>query len=190
MIAWLIFMLQLSRCHDLKFCPITHRDFYCLEAIFFPAYNPDRWTKPADRVVAIATRAQREDVQRRTESIDRQVQALRSGLETIASTYQERLLEERLQSLEPAKRAEVLKAFKTAKDKRTPEQQTLLQAHADAVKITHEDLAKRFPDFSSIREPVLQAIAARENQRPPPLERISVFVETDPKPPPHHILVR
>jgi hypothetical protein len=182
--------IQCARCHDHKFEPITQRDFYSLEAIFFPAYNPDRWTKPAERVVAIATRGQREDVQRRTESIDRQVQALRSGLDTIASPYQDRLLEERLQSLEPAKRGDVLKAFKTAKDKRTPEQQALLQAHADAVKITHEDLAKRFPDFSSIREPILQAITARENQRPPPLEKISVFVETDPKPPPHHILVR
>ena len=156
------------------FDALLQRDFYSLEAIFFPAYNPDRWTKPSDRVVAIATRGQREDVQRRTESIDRQVQALRSGLETIASPYQERLLDERLQSLEPAKRGEVLKAFKTAKDKRTPEQQTLLQAHADAVKITDDDLAKRFPEFASIREPILHAITARENQRPPPLEKISI----------------
>src|SRR6266852_822404 len=96
--------IQCARCHDHKFEPITQRDFYGLEAIFFPGYNPDQWTKPADRVVAIATRAQREDVQRRTESIDRQVQALHSGLETIASPYQEHLLEERLQSMEPAKR--------------------------------------------------------------------------------------
>src|SRR5207247_1729671 len=81
-------------------------------------------------------------------------------------------------------------AFKTAKDKRTPEQQALLQAHAEATKIRHEDLAKRFPDFSLIREPILKAIAARENQRPPQLEKISVFVETDPNPSPHHILVR
>jgi Protein of unknown function (DUF1553)/Protein of unknown function (DUF1549)/Planctomycete cytochrome C len=182
--------IQCARCHDHKFEPITQRDFYSLEAIFFPAYCPDRWTKPADRVVAIGPRAQREEVQRRTESIDRQLKSLRSGLEIITTGYQERLLEERLQSLEPAKRALVLKAFTTAKDKRTAEQQALLQAHAEAVKITDEDLAKRFPEFTSIREPIAKTIAAIEGQRPRPLEKISVLVETDVNPPTHHVLVR
>jgi hypothetical protein len=182
--------IQCARCHDHKFEPITQRDYYSLEAIFFSGYCPDRWTKPADRVVAIGPRAEREAFQRRTESIDHQVKFLRGGLETITAGYQERLLEERLQSMEPAKRSQILKAFTTAKDKRTAEQQALLQAHADAVKITDEDLVKRFPEFKSIREPINKTLAAVESQRPPPLEKISVFVETDAKPPPHHVLVR
>jgi hypothetical protein len=182
--------IQCARCHDHKFEPVSQRDYYSLQAIFFPAYCPDRWLKPADRVVAVGSKSRREEVQRRTEWIDRQVQALRSGLEAIAAPFQERILEERLQSLEPAKRAEVVKAFKTAKDKRTPEQAALLRAHGEAVKISDEDLTKRFPDYSSIREPIVKVIAAREKERPPALERVSVFAETDPNPPVHHILVR
>jgi hypothetical protein len=182
--------IQCARCHDHKFEPVTQRDYYSLQAILFPAYCPDHWIKPADRVVAIGSRSQRKDVQRRSDWIDRQVQALRAGLDAISAPFQEHILEERLQSLETAKRTEVLKAFKTAKDKRTPEQQALLQAHAQAVKITDEDLAKRFPDYPSIREPIIKVIAAREKERPPPLEKISVLVETDTNPPVHHILVR
>jgi hypothetical protein len=182
--------IQCARCHDHKFEPVTQRDYYSLQAIFFPAYCPDRWIKPADRVVAVGTKARREDVQRRSETIDRQVQAFRSGLEAIGAPFQEHLLEERLQSLEPAKRAEVVLAFKTAKDKRTPEQQALLRAHAEAVKISEEDLAKKFPDYASIRKPIVEVIAAREKERPPAMEKISILVETDSKPPAHHILVR
>jgi hypothetical protein len=143
--------IQCARCHGHKFEPITHRDYYALQAIFFPAYNPARWAPPKDRVVAVADRATRAEHQRRTEVIDREVKALREGL------------------------ADAAKRLKT---------------QPDLQKLTDDELAKRFPAFAAERERVRKAIAEREKDRPPPLEQLSVFVETDPSPPPHHILKR
>ena len=46
--------IQCARCHSHKFEPIAQEEYYRLQAIFFAAYCPDRWLKPAQRVVAVA----------------------------------------------------------------------------------------------------------------------------------------
>ena len=40
-----------ARCHDHKFDPITQREYYQLQAILFPAFNPQDWINPKDRVI-------------------------------------------------------------------------------------------------------------------------------------------
>src|SRR6516225_1479136 len=45
--------IQCTRCHDHKFEPITQEEYYGLQAVLFPVYNPERWTKPNERVVPI-----------------------------------------------------------------------------------------------------------------------------------------
>lgn len=42
--------LQCAKCHDHKFEPLSQKDFYQLQAVFFPAYNPANWRKPGERV--------------------------------------------------------------------------------------------------------------------------------------------
>src|SRR5262249_12395456 len=95
-----------------------------------------------------------------------------------------------LPGLDAAGRAAVLAAVNAPKEKRTKEQEALLQKHAQAVKVGDDDLARRFADYAAVREQVRKAIAAREKERPPPLEAVSVFVEPDPAPPAHHLLLR
>jgi hypothetical protein len=152
--------IQCARCHKHKFEPITHKEYYRLQAIFFPAYNPERWTKPQDRVVALGSRAVLDDWKRRNDRIDRQVKALKDGLASFAGPLREQLLEERM------------------------------KAHGKGGKVSDDDLAKRFPEFAALREQVTKTIAAREKDRPRPPEKLSVFVETDPSPPAHHLLRR
>src|SRR5439155_26985798 len=74
--------------------------------------------------------------------------------------------------------------------KRTPEQQRLLKTHAKAAAVSDDDLAKRFPEYNALRQRVRDTVAARQKDRPAPLDRLSVFIETDPKPPMHHVLRR
>jgi hypothetical protein len=45
--------------------------------------------------------------------------------------------------------------------------------------VSVDDLAKRFPDFAAMREQVKMSTAEREKERPKPLAKLSVFVETD-----------
>jgi hypothetical protein len=182
--------IQCARCHEHKFEPIAHKEYYALQAIFFPAYNPDRWTKPNDRMVAVAPSARRAEHERRTALIDRQVKALRDGLASAAGPLGDQLIEERIGGFPESSRGPLLQAFRTPKDKRSTEQQALLKSNAALLKVGDEDLAKRFPEYAALRERVQKTIAEREKDRPAPLETLSVFIETDPNPPPHHVLKR
>ena len=49
--------IQCARCHDHKFERVSQKEYYSLQAIFSPGYNLDKWRKPIDRSVAMATRA-------------------------------------------------------------------------------------------------------------------------------------
>jgi hypothetical protein len=182
--------IQCARCHGHKFEPIRHEEYYRLQAIFYPVYCPERWVKPNDRAVAVATRAQREDHRRQSERVDRHVQALRAGLASLTAPYREMLLEERLQGLDAALREAVLRAARLPQDKRTAEQQGLVKKHVEPLKITEEDVARRFPDYAALREQVQKAIAEREKERPPPLEQLAVVLEIPGPAPTHHRLVR
>jgi hypothetical protein len=42
--------VQCAKCHDHKFEPLTQKDFYAFEAILYPAFNIEKWTKPQDRI--------------------------------------------------------------------------------------------------------------------------------------------
>ncbi|HEV3255827.1 MAG TPA: DUF1549 and DUF1553 domain-containing protein [Gemmataceae bacterium] len=182
--------IQCARCHAHKFEPIRHQEYYGLEAVLYPAYCPDRWTKPNDRVVTVGTRARREEHLRHTQQIDRQVKALVGSLAAIADPFREQLREERLRALEPGLRAAVLKAANTPAEKRTAEQQSLVGKNGAALKPGDDDLAGRFPEYAAVRDRIRQAVATRERARPPPLEQLAVLVETDPKPLVHHLLLR
>ncbi len=182
--------IQCARCHRHKFEPISQKEYYRLQAIFFPAYNPERWTKPQDRIVEVGTRGERAEWRQKNDRIDRQVKALTNSLASFVQPLREQLLEERLKHLEPAVRAQVFQAINLPKGKRTKEQQKLVEAQGKAVDVTDDVLATRFPEYAALKKQVGLTIAQREKDRPRPVEKMSVFVETDPSPPAHHVLFR
>ena len=182
--------IQCARCHDHKFEPITQAEYYSLQALLFPVYNPDKWLKPNDRVVTAGTRQEREAWQRRTELVDKQVKAAQAGLAGFAEPLREQLLDERLQGLDSPTRISVMDAVKTPKEKRTTAQHGLLKNHAKLVEIDDEALIKRFPEYGALRLLVQKTVAEREKERPKPQEKLSAFVETDASPPVHHLLKR
>jgi hypothetical protein len=182
--------IQCARCHDHKFEPISQEEYYGLQALLFPVYNPARWSKPNDRVVSIGTRSELAARERLGDQIDRQVKAAQAGLAAFAEPLREQFLDERLKDLDAPTRSAVLDALGTQKAKRAKAQVALLAAHAKAVEIGDDALAKRFPEYGALRDRVKQTIALREKARAAPSEKIAAFVETDPKPPAHHLLKR
>jgi hypothetical protein len=71
--------VQCARCHDHKFEPITQEEYFSLQSLFFPVYNPERWSKPKDRVVTAGTKAEVDAFKRKNDLIDKQVKALRAS---------------------------------------------------------------------------------------------------------------
>ena len=182
--------VQCARCHDHKFEPISQSEYYSLQAILFPVYNPERWSKPNERLVTIGTRSELAESLRKNQLIDRQVKAAHDGLGAFVEPLREQFLDERLKDLDASMRTAVIDAVKTPKEKRTPAQQALLKSHANAVEIGDDELAKRFPEYAALRERVQKTVAEREKDRPKPTEKIAAFVETDPNPAVHHLLKR
>jgi hypothetical protein len=182
--------IQCARCHSHKFEPISQAEYYRLQAIFFPVYNPDRWMVPNNRVALIASRAERTAWQRRNDLITRQVKTAMDGLKAFAETLCEQLLDERLKHLDPAVLDKVRQAVKTPAARQTAEQKALLEKYSKAVRIGDDELMKRFPEYVALRKRVDATLKEREKDRPRPLARVAVYVETDPNPAAHHVLRR
>ncbi len=182
--------IQCARCHDHKFEPISQEEYYSLQAILAPAYNPDHWVKPNDRTVVTGTRAQREEHQRLSSLIDQEIKALQANLARDGLPLRIKLVEERLPKLNPDVRTSILQALMLPREMQSKEQQELLKKHVEPLKITDDELAKRFPENAARRARAQQDIARRELTRPRPLEKLSVLLDVVPNPPPHRLLVR
>jgi len=182
--------IQCARCHDHKFEPISQAEYYGMQALFFPVYNPGRWSKPNERVVVAATVAEREAWQKASDAIDRQIRNERDELARKSLPLRRRWLEERLGSVKESLRGPILEAWSAPGEKRSKAQADLLKAHASLVEFKDEEIAKKFPAFAAEREKTEKEVKRLEGTRPPPLEKISAFVETDPQPPVHRLLRR
>src|SRR5262249_51049106 len=98
--------------------------------------------------------------------------------------------EERLRAHASQEWEAALKAIKTPEEKRSKEQKELAGKYKDIVTISDDDIRNRFPEFAAFQDQAQKAQAAREKERPKPLDAISSFFETDPNPPAHHVLLR
>ncbi|MCC7420986.1 MAG: PSD1 domain-containing protein [Planctomycetaceae bacterium] len=72
--------IQCAKCHDHKFEPITQRDYYSLQAFFYPAFNLDRWVKPNERFVYAPLPGETERWEAETREVNETLDRLRSEL--------------------------------------------------------------------------------------------------------------
>ena len=74
--------VQCAKCHDHKFEPITQKDYYALQAFFYPAFPIEDWVKPNDRVIEAPLSGEHEAwlaAERRWESGEAQARAALSS---------------------------------------------------------------------------------------------------------------
>ena len=116
---------------------------------------------PKDRVLSVGRQAERAEHQRLTQRVGQQVKTLQDSLASITASLRDQLIEERLPDLAPTDRAAVLAAVNAPKEKKTKEQDALLQKHAKAVKVSDEELTKRFPEYPGVRDQIRKATTAQ-----------------------------
>ncbi len=69
--------IDCARCHDHKFDPIPQKDYYALQAIFYPAFNVKEWVQPKNRWIHAASPAEIAAWKASHENADRRVAELR-----------------------------------------------------------------------------------------------------------------
>lgn len=72
--------IQCAKCHDHKFEPITQRDYYSMQAFFYPAFNLDRWVKPNERFIYAPLPGETERWEAETREVNDTLDRLRSEL--------------------------------------------------------------------------------------------------------------
>ena len=66
-----------ARCHDHKYDPITQKEYYQLQAVFFPAFNPQDWINPRDRVIFAYLPGEKEHWEQRDSDLKQQLALLK-----------------------------------------------------------------------------------------------------------------
>ncbi|MCX7401241.1 MAG: PSD1 and planctomycete cytochrome C domain-containing protein [Planctomycetales bacterium] len=67
-----------ARCHDHKYDPITQKEYYQLQAIFFPAFNPQDWINPRDRTIYAYLPGEKEQWEERDSALKQQLAQLKA----------------------------------------------------------------------------------------------------------------
>jgi Protein of unknown function (DUF1553)/Protein of unknown function (DUF1549) len=183
--------VQCARCHDHKFEPFTQQDYYQLQAILRPGYDPEQWLKPNQRLITTGTRAEREKVQHALDRTEREIKATKESIDGLTKPFRKLIQTENLQSLPEADRKKVQAALDAKEKDRNKEMKELLKKHEALVDIKDEALLKRFPELGDGLHKLEKSLKEREGNKPKALPQLSVFVENRTnEPPAHFTLVR
>lgn len=178
-----------ARCHDHKYEPVTQRDYFSFLAHFAPAFNPQAWLRPKDRVLTDVPKSARPALERQNAALDAEVNALKQEQQVIRDRYRDQLLEMRLPRVPEAIRAEAKLAAHTPFEKRTEEQRRLVGRFERLLRVTAEEVrAALTPTDKAEWERLDKEIAAVNARRPQP-PQIHVVFDTD-KPAAVHVLRR
>jgi hypothetical protein len=141
-----------ARCHNHKYDPIPQRDYYRLSAILQTAYDPYDWVKPTERYLDFAPETERKEVAAFNVPIEAEIKKVETDKDEKSKPLREQLLQERLSVLPDSVRDDLKAAVATPAEKRTPTQKYLTDKFEDTLKITDEDLEKKFPQFKTQAE--------------------------------------
>ncbi len=152
--------MKCAKCHSHKYDPIPQRDYYRLLDVFKGGFDEHDWLMPqhaGNGAKAMATRylpyitpgatpAQLMDEGQKREAhnrdLDRDIEALKAGLEQRAEPVKKKLLDQKLAQFPTALHEDLRKMLATAPDKRNGVEKYLAEKFEKALKIEPEELKK------------------------------------------------
>jgi hypothetical protein len=117
--------LQCAQCHDHRYDPISHRDYFAIRAVFDPSLDWQNWKTPGERLVSLKTEAQRQQA----EAIEAQVREVTDQKNNRQNELINQALEMELAKFDEPLRSELRIAYQTAVADRSPAQIELLNQH-------------------------------------------------------------
>jgi hypothetical protein len=171
-----------ARCHNHKYDPIPQRDYYRFSAILMAAYDPYDWLIPAaqnpyklkygTRHIDLAPESERQEAERFNAPLEAEQKRLENALEKASQPFREKLLQERLAALPAGVHDDLQQLAQTPEEKRTDLQKYLAEKFQDTLKITAEDLIKKYPEFKPEGERLRKGIDELKGKiRPKPAIR-------------------
>ncbi len=117
--------VQCAQCHDHRYDPISHADYFALRAVFEPALDWQAWKPPAQRLVSLSTEQDRA----KAAAIEVEVQAVAAEKKEKQTAFIKQVFDEELLKFEEPLRTELRTAYGTTAAQRTAEQTKLLARH-------------------------------------------------------------
>lgn len=169
-----------AQCHDHRYDPISHADYFRLRAVFEPGFDTTKWRVPKQRLVSLYNDAQR------AESAKIEVEAKKVDDARLAkqAEFITEVLEKELAKVAEKDRDALRLAYRTPVKERKPEQEALLKANPRVQKLSggslylydHTYKTKHADTLKKMQE---EATAVRDTK--PKEEFLHAFVEV-PKP--------
>ncbi|MEC9096313.1 MAG: PSD1 and planctomycete cytochrome C domain-containing protein [Planctomycetota bacterium] len=164
-----------AQCHDHRYDPISHEDYYRLRAVFEPALNPKRWKVPGNRAISLYT----DEDHAQAAEIEAKAQEMGKARNAKQTEYMELALKAELEKVEESQRQPLEAAYRAAGDKRTEEQKALLATNPNIANLSpgvlyqynqgHADELKKLDsEIATVRatKPVHEYIRALTKQNP------------------------
>lgn len=114
-----------AQCHDHRYDPISHTDYFALRAVFDPAMDWKNWKTPAQRYVSLYTA----DDRAVAAEIEAEAQVVSAERDEKQKRYMAEAIDKELMKYEEPLRQELREAYETAADKRDDAQKALLAKH-------------------------------------------------------------
>ncbi|MBX3742482.1 MAG: PSD1 domain-containing protein [Akkermansiaceae bacterium] len=125
-----------AQCHDHRYDPITHEDYFRLRAIFDPAYDWEQWRTPAQRQYSLYT----PEESAKAAEIEKQAKAIDDEAAAMSKKFLDEIFEVEILKLPEEERAPFREARATPADKRNDAQKALIKKYPSALATYSLDL--------------------------------------------------
>ncbi|MEW4567998.1 PSD1 and planctomycete cytochrome C domain-containing protein [Tautonia sp. JC769] len=150
-----------AQCHDHRYDPIPHADYFRLRAVFEPALNPQQWRRPSQRLVSLLTDEERS----RSEAIEAEAQTLQAAVDEKTRTFIAAAFDEELKKFPEDRRDALRDAFETPADQRSDDQKALLAANP-SLNISAGTLYQYNPKAADELKADREQVAAKRAEKP------------------------
>jgi hypothetical protein len=167
--------LQCAQCHDHRYDPIPHTDYFAIRAVFEPALDWKAWKVPNARRISLYTAADR----KMAAEIEAEAAKIAAEKTVKQTEYMKQALDQELMKYEEPLRTELREAYETAGNKRSDEQKQLL-AKNPSVNISTGTLYQYLPKAAEELKKFDAKIAETRAKKP-----VEEFVRALIEPPNH-----
>jgi hypothetical protein len=133
--------IHCAQCHDHRYDPLSHQDYFALRAVLEPALDWQKWKTPGERLVSLSTAAERQ----LSAELEVEAQTIAAERDTKQTEYMKQALDKELTKYEEPLQGQLRAAYETAADKRTEEHKGLLDKYP-SVNISPGVLYQYLPD--------------------------------------------